>query len=96
MVKKEIFAWLKDGIKNIDVRKGNPRQGNTAVFMSGPNILRLTILKKETGTLDQIIRDDNYRFIIPTALTLQDAFNYLQAIYGSDVYSFTAYHLASK
>ena len=94
MAKKEVFAWLKAGTKTIDVRKGNPRTGNVAFFQSGPNCLEMTIVKKETGLLREVIRQDNFKLIIPTALALKDAHEYLQTIYGSDVGVFTAYYLA--
>ena len=32
MAKKEVFAWLKAGVKTVDVRKGNGRRGDIAVF----------------------------------------------------------------
>ena len=54
MTKKEVMLWIKNGTKTIDVRKGNPRRGETAVFLSGPNILRLKIVNKETGKLADI------------------------------------------
>ncbi len=93
MAKKEVFAWIKAGTKTIDVRKGVPRRGEVAVFQSGANYLELPIIKKETGLLIEVIRQDNFTLIIPTATTLKEAIDYLQAIYGSDVGVFTAYHL---
>ena len=81
--KKEVFAWLKTGTKTIDVRKGSPRTGSMTFFQSGPNYLELSIVKKETGLLKEVIRQDNFKSIIPTA-----------TIYGSDAGVFTAYYLA--
>ena len=94
MTKKEVFVWLKDGTKTIDVRKGKPSRGETATFMSGPNLLRLPIVKKETGKLAEIIRPDNFKSVIPTAKTHIDALNYLQTLYQTSEGTFTAYHVS--
>jgi ASC-1-like (ASCH) protein len=93
MAKKEVFQWLKEGTKTIDVRKGNARHGDTAVFQSGPNCLEFLIIRKETGLLTEVIRQDNFRSVIPTAKTLDDAICYLQRLYAVNDGVFTAYHL---
>ena len=91
--RKEVFEWLKIGDKTIDVRKGNPRRGEVAVFQSGPSILRLKILKKETGRLVEVVHSDNYRLIVPSALSLGDAFAYLRGFYSDYDGVFTAYYI---
>jgi hypothetical protein len=93
MAKKEVFAWLKAGTKTIDVRKGRAWSGDVAVFQSGANYLELQILKKETGALTEVITQENFRLVIPTAKQLKDALDYLQGIYGTEEGVFTAYHL---
>jgi len=94
LTRKEAFAWLKEGRKTVDVRKGHPRHGDMAVFQSGPNYLRFRIIKKETGKLTQIIRNDNYGQVVPSAEKLDDALNYLRNMYGGDGGEFTAYYLS--
>ena len=94
MAKKEVFLWLKTGSKTIDVRKGAPSNGDIAKFQCGPYHLELPIVKKETGKLVEVIRQDNYKSVIPTARTREDALHYLRAIYGTDEGVFTAYHVA--
>ena len=91
--KKEVFEWLMAGKKTIDVRKGKPRRGETAVYLSGRNVLRLKITKREMGTLDEVVRLDNYRSVIPSAGSFEGAVAYLRQIY--DVYDgvFTAYYV---
>jgi hypothetical protein len=91
--RKEVFEWLKQGIKTIDIRKGKPQNGEMAVFQSGPNVLRLKIVKKESGSLLAVLRLDNYREVIPSALLLGDAVGYLRGIYGVYDGVFTAYHV---
>lgn len=93
MAKREVFAWIKQGRKTIDVRKGQPRQGDIAVFQSGANHLRFHIFKRETGKLAEIVRPDNFKLVIPQAENLQSALNYLHDLYGNYDGQFTAYYL---
>lgn len=93
LTKKEIFIWLKEGKKTIDVRKGKPRRGDIAYFVSGPNKLQLKIRKKETGSLSEVLRSDNYRFVIPNAETLVEAVSYVRGLYGDCDGVFTAYYV---
>jgi ASC-1-like (ASCH) protein len=93
LAKKEVFKWLMQGQKTIDVRKGNPRPGEIAVFQSGPNALKLKIVKTESGPLSEILRLDNFKAVIPSAVQLDDAFDYLRAIYGVCNGVFTAYYV---
>ena len=91
--KKEIFQWLSQGQKTIDVRKGNPKPGEIAVFQSGSSILRLKIVKTECGQLTDILRLNNFKAVIPSAAVLGDAIGYLKGIYGVDEGVFTAYYV---
>jgi hypothetical protein len=93
--KKEVFKWLSQGQITIDVRKGKPKPGEIAVFQSGPNILRLKIVKTECGQLTDILRLDNFKAVIPSAEVLGDAVGYLREIYGVEGGAFTAYYVAS-
>jgi ASC-1-like (ASCH) protein len=94
LAKKEVFAWLKSGAKTIDVRKGTPWKGEIAIFQSGASYLEFPIVTRETGTLEEVIRQENFMAIIPTARTLEEARNYLRRIYQSnDGGIYTAYHL---
>jgi hypothetical protein len=91
--KKEVFQWLLQGQKNIDIRKGNPKLGEIAVFQSGSRILRLKIVKTECGQLTDILRLDNFNAVIPSASVLGDAIGYLYGIYGVEDGVFTAYYV---
>ena len=91
--KKEVFLWLKEGKKTIDIRKGNPKPGDIAIFQSGPFSLSMRILKTETGSLRDVVRADNFRKVIPTASVLKDAIDYLCDLYGDIDGVFTAYYL---
>jgi len=94
MVKKEVFGWVKSGKKTVEVRRGNARKGEEAVFQCGSHILRLQIAKKETGRLDEIVRQDNFRAIIPSAKSVEEALEYLEGLYDSTEGLFTAYYLS--
>jgi ASC-1-like (ASCH) protein len=89
--KKEVFEWLKTGKKTIDIRKGNPLNGELAVYLSGRKVLRMRILKREAGKLIEVVRSDNYRSVVPSALTLQEAIAYLHGLYDGYDGIFTAY-----
>ncbi len=94
--KKEVFIWLKDGKKTIDIRKGTPKQGSVAIFQSGPFTLTRKVLKTETGLLNELVCNDNFKQIIPAATALGDAITYLRGLYGNYDGVFTAYYLSSK
>ena len=92
--KKEVFEWLKQGKKTIDIRKGKQCRGEFAFFQSGHEMLRLRITKRETGRLTELVREDNYWLVIPSAKTLGDAIIYLRALYGNYNGFFTAYYIS--
>jgi hypothetical protein len=93
---KEVYSWLERGTKTIDVRKGKPRAGDSAVFQSGTKQLRLHIVKIETGLLSEVIRPDNYSKIIPTACGVEEARSYLRKLYSAYTGTFTAYYLSKS
>jgi ASC-1-like (ASCH) protein len=92
--KKEVLLWIKSGVKTIEIRKGEPKRGDTAFFSSGPSKFRSRITKRETGKITDLIRTDNYNSIIPTAKNIEDAIGYIQTLYGTDKGTFTAYYLS--
>jgi len=92
--KKEAFEWLKTGKKTIEIRKGKQRQGEFAVFQAGQNMLRLKIISRQTGMLTELVRSENYKLVIPSALTVDDALFYFRLIYGSYDGVFAAYTVA--
>ena len=91
--KKEAFEWLRTGKKTIDIRKGNPLHGNIAVYLCGRNVLKMKIVKRETGILKDVISLDNYRRVIPSAVTLDDAVAYVSKLYSGSEGIFTSYHI---
>jgi len=93
---KEVFEWIKAGKKTIDVRKAKPFLGEKAVFQCGNRYARPRILKRVTGTLNQIITIDNYKQIVPSAKSVGEARQYLINIYHTSEGDFTAYYLENK
>jgi hypothetical protein len=93
LAKKEVFNWLVQGQKTIDVRKGKPKPGEIAFFQSGPHELRLKIVKTESGRLTEILRLDNFKAVIPSAVQLEDALDYLRGVYSVCDGVFTAYYV---
>ncbi len=93
MTKKEVFQWLKQGKKTIDIRKGKPRRGAIAVFQSGPHAVRFKIVGAQTGSLAEVVRQDNFLRVIPSADDLGDAFVYLRRLYAGYDGVFTAYYI---
>jgi hypothetical protein len=92
--KKEYFQALKQGKKTVDIRRGRPKQGAFAAFLSGPHLLRMKITKKETGNLTVIVRADNFRLIVPWAASLGDVLAVFRGLYGGSVDGdFTAYYV---
>ena len=55
----------------------------------------MKITERETGRLEQVVRSDNYRLVIPSALTIEEAVAYLRQFYDGYDGVFTAYHVAS-
>jgi ASC-1-like (ASCH) protein len=94
LAKKEVLEWLKSGKKTIDIRKGNPRQGDRVLFVSGPHRLEMRVVGRQSGVLGDLIRADNFRQVIPSAGSVDEAFGYLRRIYGDVDGVFTAYFVA--
>jgi len=94
MVKKEVFEWIKTGQKTIELRKGKARAGDQAVFQYGKNILRGEIVRKEERSLSALLQKFNFKEIIPTANSPEEAKAYFKKLYGTTDGTFTAYQFA--
>jgi ASC-1-like (ASCH) protein len=94
LAKKEVFEWLKSGQKTVDIRKGKPRQGDRVLFVSGPHKLEMRVIARQSGALGDLIRADNFKKIIPSAGSVDEAVAYLRGIYGDVDGVFTAYFIS--
>jgi ASC-1-like (ASCH) protein len=94
MVKKGVFEWIKTGQKTIELRKGKAKSGEQAVFQCGRNIIRGKIISKDEEDLLTLLRNLNFREIIPTAESVEQAIVYIKKLYGTTEGTFTAYRFA--
>jgi ASC-1-like (ASCH) protein len=94
LAKKEVLEWLKAGKKTIDIRKGNPRQGDRVLFVSGPYKLEMQVVGRQSGALGELIRSDNFRQVIPSAGSVDEAMDYLRRFYSDLDGVFTAYFVS--
>jgi len=94
MVKKEVFEWIQTGKKTIELRKGKAKSGDEAVFQCGRNILREKITRKDEGNLSALLQNYNFKQIIPTAHSFEEAKAYIKKLYGTTDGTFTAYQFA--
>jgi hypothetical protein len=53
----------------------------------------MKITKREMGRLEEVVRSDNYRLVIPSAVTVESAIAYLRQLYDSYDGVFTAYYV---
>jgi len=95
LLKKEVFEWVIARQKTVELRRGKGKRGDYAVFQCGRNIIRKRIIKREEGNLTAILRQDNYKNIIPIAQSLEEATIYLKSLYETINETFTAHYLAS-
>ena len=90
--KKQVYDWVKTGEKTIELRKGKPHNGNCITFLNGRRqCVKGRILQKREGKLDEVVNENNYRRIIPTAKTLDDAVEFIKQLYQSTEGTFTTY-----
>jgi len=94
LAKKEVLEWLKTGQKTIDIRKGKPHQGEQVLFVSGPHRLEMQIVGRQSGALLDLIREDNFHQVVPSAGSVDAAVEYLRRIYGEVDGVFTAYFVS--
>ena len=76
---KRSVCMAKGRNENHRSQKRRPSEWKRSLFSSlALNCLQLSIVKKETGTLTEVITQENFRSIIPSANNLRDAIDYLQ------------------
>lgn len=92
LTKKEVYEWIKTRRKTIELRRGKPQNGDNITFLNGRNeSVRGRILRKQAGTLFDVLNLVTYKKIIPTAETLDDAMAFVKQIYPSTEGMFTTY-----
>jgi hypothetical protein len=53
----------------------------------------MRIIKRDTGRLGEVVRSDNFRLVIPSAVVIDDALAYLRGLYEGYDGVFTAYYV---
>jgi ASC-1-like (ASCH) protein len=91
MVKKEVFEWIKAGKKTIELRKGKAKSGDQAVFQCGRSILRGKIVRTHEGSLPTLLQSLDFKQIIPTVHSVEEAKAYIKKLYGTTDGTFVAY-----
>jgi len=96
MIKLEVFKWIKDGLKTIEIRKGKALRGSRIVFIAGVRrgemvILKANILDKKEGSLSELLTESNFKRVVPIAESLNEAIAYVQSIYPNET-MFTSYY----
>ena len=96
MIKLEVFKWIKDGLKTIEIRKGKAFRGSQIVFIAGVRrgemvTLKAKILDKKEGSLAELLTESNFKRAIPIAESLNEAIAYVQNIYPNET-MFTSYY----
>ncbi len=90
--KRQVYDWVKTGEKTIELRKGKTQKGSCIAFLNGRGqCIKGIILQKREGKLDEVLNENTYRKIIPTAKTLDEAVEFIRQLYQSTEGTFTAY-----
>jgi ASC-1-like (ASCH) protein len=95
IVKKEVFEWIRTGLKTVEIRKGKAKAGEWAIFQCGRSIIKRRIITKVEGELLFLLRNFAFKEIIPTAESVEEAQAYIQSLYGTTDRIFTAYQFAT-
>ncbi len=94
MVKKEVFKWIENRQKHVEIRKGKPMQGDKAVFQCGKCIIRRKIVSKQTGQLADLLNAVGFKNAVPNAESLEEAIRFYEDLGYSAGTQLTAYVLA--
>ncbi len=93
-IRKEPFEWIVTGKKNVELRRGKAKRGDSAIFLNGKNrTIRAKIIKRQEGRLGELLNSSSFRNIVPTARSLEEAMEYVTRIYPSAEGIFTAYEI---
>ena len=92
LTKKEVYEWIRTKKKTIELRRGKSQNGENITFLNGRNeSVKGRILRKQEGTLEDVLNAATYKKIIPTANNLNEAKAFIKQIYPQTDGTFTAY-----
>lgn len=76
----------------MELRRGKAQNGDNIAFLNGRNeSVKGRILRKQEGTLEDVLNTATYQKIIPTAKNLNEAMAFVKQIYPSTEGTFTTY-----
>ena len=91
-MKKEVYEWIRTRKKTIELRRGTPQNGEKIAFLNGRNeSVKGRILRKQEGTLEDVLNPATFKKIIPTANSLNEAKAFIRQIYPQTDGPFTTY-----
>lgn len=91
-VKKEVYEWIKNGDKTIELRRGTSRKGDAVTILNGKGkFMKGRILRKQEGKIDDLLNMATYKRIVPTAKNIDEALTFIRQIYPSLDGTFTTY-----
>ncbi len=92
LTKKEVYDWIRNGEKTIELRSGKPMQGTNITFLNGRRqTVKARILRKQEGKLEELLNIATYSKIVPTAGSLDEAISFVKRIYPMSEGTFTTY-----
>ena len=92
LTKREVYEWIRTKKKTIELRRGTPQNGEKIAFLNGRNeSVKGRILRKQEGSLEDVLNAATFKKIIPTANTLEEAKAFIRQIYPQTGGTFTAY-----
>lgn len=95
-VKKQVFEWIRENKRTVEIREGKSKKGNEAVFRSGRNVLRRKIVETKEGHLRYLLLHYGFKKVVPTVHTLDETLLFYETL-GHDINGiFTAYVLANE
>lgn len=94
-VKKQVFEWIRQDRKTVEIKEGKSKKGNEAVFRSGRNMVRKKIIETKEGRLRYLLLHYGFKKVVPIAHTLEETFRFYETLGHNINGIFTAYVLAN-
>ncbi len=95
-VRKQVFEWISENKRTVEIREGKSKKGDEAVFRSGKNVVRRLITERREGHLRYLLLHYGFKRVIPTVHTLEETLRFYESL-GTNINGiFTAYVLAGN
>jgi ASC-1-like (ASCH) protein len=95
-VRKQVFEWVREKKRTVEIREGKSKKGDEAVFRSGKEVVRRPITERREGHLRYLLLHYGFKRVIPTVHTLEETLRFYESL-GCNINGiFTAYVLAGN